>query len=32
MDACCLQNWSLWYDCEILRLTVWRVLKREGAY
>jgi lipopolysaccharide/colanic/teichoic acid biosynthesis glycosyltransferase len=32
MDVCYLQNRSLWYDPEILCLTVWRVLKREGAY
>ena len=32
MDAYYIQNWSLWYDCKILCLTVWKVLKREGAY
>jgi undecaprenyl-phosphate galactose phosphotransferase len=32
MDVCYLQNWSLWYDCELLCLRVWKVLKREGAY
>jgi len=32
MDVYYIQNWSLWYDCKILCLTVWKVLKREGAY
>jgi lipopolysaccharide/colanic/teichoic acid biosynthesis glycosyltransferase len=32
MDVYYIQNWSLWYDFKILCLTVWKVLKREGAY
>ncbi|MGA9059132.1 MAG: sugar transferase [Terriglobia bacterium] len=32
MDVYCIQNWSLWYDSKILRLTVWKVLKCEEAY
>jgi lipopolysaccharide/colanic/teichoic acid biosynthesis glycosyltransferase len=32
MDMFYIQNWSLWFDCKILCLTVWKALKREGAY
>jgi lipopolysaccharide/colanic/teichoic acid biosynthesis glycosyltransferase len=32
MDVFYIQNWSLWFDCKILCLTVWKALKREGAY
>jgi lipopolysaccharide/colanic/teichoic acid biosynthesis glycosyltransferase len=32
MDVYNIQNWSLWYDSEILCLTVWKVLKRAEAY
>ena len=32
MDVYYIQNWSFWFDCKILCLTVWKVLKREGAY
>jgi lipopolysaccharide/colanic/teichoic acid biosynthesis glycosyltransferase len=32
MDVYYIQNWSFWFDCKILCLTVWKILKREGAY
>ncbi len=32
MDVFYLQNWSLGLDCKILAKTLWKVLKREGAY
>jgi putative colanic acid biosynthesis UDP-glucose lipid carrier transferase len=32
MDVYYIQNWPLWCDCKILGLTVWKVLRREGAY
>jgi lipopolysaccharide/colanic/teichoic acid biosynthesis glycosyltransferase len=32
MDVLYIQNWSLWVDLKILMKTVWKVLKREGAY
>jgi lipopolysaccharide/colanic/teichoic acid biosynthesis glycosyltransferase len=32
MDVYYIQNWSFWFDCKILCLTVGKVLKREGAY
>jgi lipopolysaccharide/colanic/teichoic acid biosynthesis glycosyltransferase len=32
MDVYYIRNWSFWFDCKILCLTVWKVLKREGAY
>ena len=32
MDVYYIYNWSFWLDCKTLCLTVWKVLKREGAY
>jgi lipopolysaccharide/colanic/teichoic acid biosynthesis glycosyltransferase len=32
MDVFYIQNWSLWFDFKILSRTLWKVLKREGAY
>lgn len=32
MDVFYIQNWSLGFDFKILLKTVWKVLKREGAY
>lgn len=32
MDVFYVQNWSLWLDLKILVKTVWKVLRREGAY
>jgi len=32
MDVFYIQNWSLWLDFKILLKTVWKVLRREGAY
>jgi lipopolysaccharide/colanic/teichoic acid biosynthesis glycosyltransferase len=32
MDVYYIQNWSFWLDWKIMCLTVWKVLKREGAY
>ena len=32
MDVYYIRNWSFWFDFKILCLTVWKVLKREGAY
>jgi len=32
MDVFYIQNWSLWFDFKILWKTLWKVLKREGAY
>lgn len=32
MDIFYIQNRSLWFDLKILMKTVWKVLKREGAY
>lgn len=32
MDVFYVQNWSLVFDLKILAKTVWKVLKREGAY
>ena len=32
MDLYYIQNWSFWFDCRILCLTLWKILKREGAY
>ena len=32
MDLYYIQNWSFWFDCKILCLTLWKILKREGAY
>ncbi|MGH9351556.1 MAG: sugar transferase [Terriglobia bacterium] len=32
MDIFYVQNWSLSFDLKILIRTVWKVLKREGAY
>ncbi len=32
MDVFYIQNWSLWFDFKILLRTLWKVLKREGAY
>lgn len=30
MDVWYIDHWSLWLDCKILALTVWKVLKRDG--
>ena len=32
MDVFYIQNWSPWLDFKILLKTVWKVLRREGAY
>ncbi len=30
MDVWYIDHWSLWLDCKILALTVWKVLRRDG--
>lgn len=30
MDVWYIDHWSLWLDCKILAMTVWKVLKRDG--
>ena len=32
MDMFYIEHWSIWMDIIILIKTVWKVLKREGAY
>ena len=30
LDVWYVDNWSLWLDCKILFLTLWKIIKREG--